>query len=165
MCRKESEIFIRNIDKKDLDVLYVIDQKCFTPEIAYDRTFFKQLLSHSSMTGFMLEIKTGTAGTGTSRANSTDPAGFILAVRHRNLAEIVTIDILKPYRRRGFGQILMQKAEENLSSYNVTQVCLHVSVGNKPAINLYQKLDYFVLCEEKNYYQNNEDAYTMFKLL
>lgn len=165
MCRIESEFYIRDLDLNDLEVLYEIDQKCFNSEIAFDRAFFKHLLTRSYITGFMLEIKNDAVKADEVKADevSRGPAGFIMAGRNSDLAEIITIDILMPFRRRGFGKILMEKMEQNLISCEVKQVFLHVSVNNQPAINLYQKLGYYILQKEKNYYQNNGDAYKMFK--
>lgn len=55
---------------------------------------------------------------------------------------IYDIFVKENHRRRGIGRILMKKAEQHCSEKGYKTVALMVTTDNKPAINLYKKLEF-----------------------
>lgn len=79
---------------------------------------------------------------------------------------IISIAVLKEYRRMGIGESLMKKAMESLKNhYNCSEVYLEVRVSNMPAIKLYEKLNFKIDRIIRGYYRDGEDAYVMSRSL
>ena len=74
------------------------------------------------------------------------------------------IAVIKEYRGKGIGQMMMEKMiEESLNNHCVT-MSLEVRVSNDNAIALYKKNGFETVALRKNYYEDNhEDAYLMIK--
>lgn len=75
--------------------------------------------------------------------------------------QIASFAVAPSYRRRGFGKELMDfilaKAREEADCLS-----LEVRVSNLPAINLYKKSGFSVMCVRRGFYDNPpEDAYVM----
>ncbi len=80
----------------------------------------------------------------------------------QNLAWIATIAVDPKYQRMGIGNLLMQKAEDEVQ---VGRMRLSVRAGNLGAIKLYQKRGYQQIDVWPKYYLGNEDAVVMEKVL
>ncbi len=143
-------INIRKIDNNDIDSMYIIDQVCFPPEIAYTKGYFEDLLKVKNIEGLALE-------------KDNKMIGFILAVYDENLAEIITIDILPDYRNKGYGKLLMKKIEDFSIVKGIDSIFLQVAETNITAINLYKKLNYEIINEIPDYYSDGTKAYLMSK--
>jgi ribosomal-protein-alanine N-acetyltransferase len=93
-----------------------------------------------------------------------DMIGFIAGDirRSEGLAWIATVAVLPAYQRRGIGQALMLSCEAQL---HVGRVRLSVRLSNTPAIRMYENLGYIRVGTWPDYYQGNEDALIMEKLL
>ncbi|MEM2971779.1 MAG: ribosomal protein S18-alanine N-acetyltransferase [Candidatus Bathyarchaeia archaeon] len=78
---------------------------------------------------------------------------------------IVSIAVLEPYRRKGIGQALINKAIEGMRLYNAKQCFLEVRVSNTSAIELYKKLGFQITRTIHGYYSDGENAYLMTKKL
>ncbi len=60
--------------------------------------------------------------------------------------------VIKKYRRQGIGEILLKKGIEIAKKeFKAKNIWIEVIEGNKPAINLYQKLGFKIACKLKNY--------------
>ena len=81
----------------------------------------------------------------------------------------VSIDILcvkKEYQRKGYGETLLKFCIDNCAKKNGLKYFeLHVAQTNKKAINLYEKLKFYIVKPIENYYSNDKppdnDAYLM----
>ncbi len=144
------KIRIRPIEKTDIESLYIIDQVCFPPEIAYSKEYFEDLLRVENIEGLSVE-KDG------------DMIGFILAVYDDNLAEIVTIDILPEYRKKGYGSLLMKTIEEFSFEKGIDSIFLQVAESNNTAIKFYKELNYEIINEIPDYYPDGTKAFLMSK--
>jgi ribosomal-protein-alanine N-acetyltransferase len=77
-------------------------------------------------------------------------------------AHITTIAIDKDFRRKNYGQALLQKIIEDCYKEKIKYITLEVRVSNTAAINLYSKYGFSSFGTRKGYYQdNNEDALIM----
>jgi ribosomal-protein-alanine N-acetyltransferase len=75
---------------------------------------------------------------------------------------IVSIAVLRQYRRMGIGTELMKRAMAALKDvYGCEEVYLEVRVSNTPAIKLYEKLGFTRIKVIPMYYLDGEDAYLM----
>ena len=68
--------------------------------------------------------------------------------------EIVDIFVLKEYRNKGIASKLIN---EITNDYTVDNITLEVSMLNKSAINLYEKLGFKKITVRKNYYKDNPE--------
>lgn len=78
-------------------------------------------------------------------------------------AEILTIGVLSNYRRSGFGTMMMDLMLNEAKAADTLGMSLEVRVSNQAALALYHRYGFKIVATRKNYYQNGEDAYLMFK--
>jgi ribosomal protein S18 acetylase RimI-like enzyme len=72
---------------------------------------------------------------------------------------IMTITVLKPYRRYGIGSQLLEKAIEDCGkNRQVRKMTLHVQKGNDSAMEFYKKHGFIIKEELKNYYTDLEPS-------
>lgn len=77
-------------------------------------------------------------------------------------AHITTIAVKPDYRKKGIGELMLQKMIETGYEKNVKWFTLEVRAGNISAQNLYYKYGFKSLGLRKKYYQDNdEDALIM----
>lgn len=57
---------------------------------------------------------------------------------------IDALAVLKNWGRKGIGTLLMQRAEQQARQHHYPKIALHVAQGNKPALDLYARLQYVV---------------------
>lgn len=82
-------------------------------------------------------------------------------------AHVTSVSVMRTYRKLGIaGALLRQSLRSMRESYGAESVSLHVRESNKAALHLYQKtLGFEVLEISAGYYADNEDAYSMKKVL
>ncbi|MDD5541552.1 MAG: N-acetyltransferase [Acidobacteriia bacterium] len=155
---------IRAVEKHDLETVYAIDHACFPRGVAYAKSLLKDLLGSPQACGYVVESPAPSVQKG--KSGKPTPFGFILAIRYSpRAANIVTLDILEPYRRRGVGTELMKRVEADFRIKPTQVITLEVSVKNTAAQAFYRKLGFEILEKIDNYYENGEDAFEMFKSL
>ena len=141
---------VRDYLPEDFATLCEIDRRCFPPGIAYSPEDIEvALLEPGSF------VVVGVEG--------PQICGFILARRERgDRAHIITIDVLKEYRRSGLGTMLLEEAHRRLGN---ARVILEVAVDNPAAIAFYKKHGYVTVRRLKAYYLDRDDAWQMQKNL
>ncbi|RPD57165.1 acyl-CoA N-acyltransferase [Lentinus tigrinus ALCF2SS1-7] len=96
--------------------------------------------------------------------------GYILARMDEEVAQgeephghVVSISVLRSYRRLGLAKRLMVQSQEAMAGvYRAAYVTLHVRKSNRAALSLYRdSLGYQIHEAEKGYYADGEDAYVM----
>ena len=92
-------------------------------------------------------------------------AGFILTERTGELAHIITLDVLEPFRRQSVGSLLLQAAEREAASHGAASMYLETATTNKPAIALWKKHGYRETGTIENYYGRGQNAFEMLKQL
>ena len=91
--------------------------------------------------------------------------GFILTERFGELAHIITLDVLEPFRRQSIGSLLLQAAEQESASQGVACMYLETATTNKAAIALWKKHGYRETGTIENYYGRGQNAFEMLKRL
>ncbi|CAO3643814.1 unnamed protein product [Cunninghamella blakesleeana] len=80
---------------------------------------------------------------------------------------IMTLGVLKPYRRLGLGDKLIEHIlkEANDKENDISKIYLHVQVNNDVATAFYKKHGFEVIRTDKDYYKNVEpkDAFVLEK--
>jgi [ribosomal protein S18]-alanine N-acetyltransferase len=136
----------------DFEALHEIDKKCFEPAIAYSRGQLREFLDLPGADCVVAEAE-------------GKIAGFLVAARKRRVGYVVTIDVLKPYRRAGVGTLLLAEAERRLAAAGVRVVELETATDNVSAIAFWEKHGYRTGGVIKSYYPNGRDAFSMSKPL
>ncbi len=145
-------MLLRDFRPEDFPDLCRIDQACFEPGIAYPPQDLAWWLARGA---FAIVAE-----------DNGQITGFILARKTRvAAAQIITIDILEPHRKRGVGTELMTAAEERLAALGAPRVRLEVSVENKAALSFYDRLGYRRTKRLPRYYLDRIDAWQMEKEL
>ena len=150
---KNTPLGLRPFRAADLDTLMVIDQACFPPGISYTR---------AELAGFVGQrnAKTWVAEAG------EEIVGFVVAKRPlRQVAHIITIDVIKSWRRRGVGARLMDTVEDWVRQQGLRLVYLETAQDNVPAQRFYQERGYEQIETLKDYYARGLDAWLMAKQL
>ena len=137
---------LRPFRDADLDTLTAIDQDCFPPGISYTR---------AELAGF---IGQRNAKTWVAEAGG-EIVGFVVAERQlRQVGHIITIDVIKSWRRRGVGARLMEAVEDWVRQQGLRLVYLETAEDNVPAQRFYQKRGYEQIETLKDYYARGLDA-------
>ncbi len=93
-------------------------------------------------------------------------AGFVAAVPNgNNVARVLMLAVLRPYRNRSFGKRLMNELFSSCRAKGLDTVILEVRKSNRVAIAFYERLGFTVYGEMKKFYSNGEDAYKMMRVL
>ena len=149
---KLAALVLRRYRASDFETLYAIDQECFPKRIAYGRLELKIYLRSAGSRCIVAELQ-------------GNIAGFILAEISAELAHIITLDVLEPYRRKSIGSRLLEAAERDAMTQGAACVYLETATTNKAAIALWKKHGYREMGTLKNYYGGGLDAFEMQKLL
>jgi ribosomal-protein-alanine N-acetyltransferase len=140
----------------DLDEVMSIENASFSSP--WSRTYFLQEIEKNPLSlPFLLRKK--------ERGIATI-VGFCVCWIIRDELHINNVAVLPPYRKHGYGEVLMRTALQFGMSQNCRKATLEVRVSNKGAIRLYEKLGFRIIGEAPNYYDDNfEDAFILFKEL
>lgn len=157
----DGKVALRPACEQDFETLYVIDQACYAPKVAYSREELRWYLSLPGADCTVAELpkKTKTSG---SRPKIV---GFIVSVSGKIHGHIVTLDVLEMHRRKGVGSALLRLAESKMSPQGIREVWLETATDNETAIAFWNKHGYRKRGVLPNYYPNRLDAYAMSKSL
>ena len=120
------------------------------------------------------EIEALIASASVAAVAALDPAtqalrGFSLARIAADEAEILTIAVASPYRRRGVGKALLRAQFTQLAAAGVRSLFLEVEQSNTPALALYRQLAFEPVGARPGYYkrpaQKSGHAVVMKKVL
>jgi ribosomal-protein-alanine N-acetyltransferase len=87
--------------------------------------------------------------------------GYCVAAENGESAHLISIGVLREYRRQGVGRALIQKLLSNLNS-RVKELQLEVKEFNREAITLYEELGFKQINYVENYYEDGSAAVKMF---
>jgi ribosomal-protein-alanine N-acetyltransferase len=143
---------LRTYAPGDFESLYEIDQLCYEPEIAYSR---RELRNYMRLPG----------GTCVVAEADGEVAGFCLATHEKGVGYIITMDVLRNYRRHGMGTALLEDIERKLLDVGTRAIWLETATDNEAAIAFWQKHGFSKMRIRRGYYPNGRDAYTMTKTI
>jgi ribosomal-protein-alanine N-acetyltransferase len=146
------DITLRPYQPEDFQALYLIDQACYEPGIAYGR---RELREYLGLPGSRCWVA----------ALGEEIVGFLIAFWGRWRAHIITIDVVESARRHHVGSALLAEAEREMAATGVRVVELETATNNEPAIAFWQKHGYQIVAIHPRYYLNRIDAYVMLKRL
>ncbi|GAY25516.1 hypothetical protein ATG_07190 [Desulfurococcaceae archaeon AG1] len=153
----DCEFRIREASHADLDKIIEINMKSL-PE-HYPRYFWEQHIEEWGKIFLVAEAPSGIIGYMMNRIENDEgffKGDFVLR------GHVVSIAVLKEYRRRGVGKALMLEGMYRMKKiYGAEEVVLEVRVSNEPATNLYRSLGFKVVRILRRYYMDGEDAYLM----
>ena len=108
----------------------------------------------------------------------TFPEGFIVAEKNHKIigfivgvitipkkAKILMLAVDKTNRKQKIGTELLNKFLEQISLKDIRRIELEVRTDNKKAISFYEKLGFVINEKIPQFYQNQEDAYNMIKII
>ena len=87
-----------------------------------------------------------------------NPAGFLIARRAADEAELLTVGVLGEYRERGVGRSLLQHAARALRASGTLRLFLEVDETNAPALALYRGIGAEAVGYRHGYYENCGNA-------
>ncbi|HXW16226.1 MAG TPA: N-acetyltransferase [Terriglobia bacterium] len=144
---------LRPFRPDDLQTLYEIDQACFVPGISYTPQELTAFISHRLSQTWVAE-------------EDGEIAGFLIAQSQpRRILHIITIDVLKAWRRRRVGSLLMDAAEQWAHDHSLRMIGLETAQDNLAAQKFYQARGYHKVDEIKQYYGDGTAAWVMVKEL
>ena len=135
-------------------MLLSIDEACFPPEIAYDAIDLRHMMSRIGAETLVLE------------EDGRIVAFLLMEVdRSRKTATLVTLDVLKEHRRKGYASSLLERSQQILSVHGVASYKLQVDTQNEGAISFYRKNGFEEQRLLRKYYPGSRDAWEMVKKL
>jgi ribosomal-protein-alanine N-acetyltransferase len=90
--------------------------------------------------------------------------GFVVGVKtNPETSKILMLSVSKIHRKQSIGSELLKRFLKEIMLEKAKQIELEVRTDNKEAIKFYKKHGFEIIDKISNFYQNNEDAYTMQK--
>lgn len=143
---------LRDYRPSDFQRLCDIDRACFAPNIFFPPKQMRHTLSEDGAFAVVAE------------AGGQALAGFVVARKMKaRTGHVITVDVLRKYRRQGLASQLMHAAEERLRQQGIEQVRLETAVDNLAAQKLFHRLGYVQTGTIERYYPNGADAWVMQK--
>ena len=146
MTHNHADIHIVPVGLAMTPLLSKLHGACF--DEVWDEAAMRELMSMPGAMSFVI----GTA--------PDTPAGFVIANRAADQADILSIGILPGDRRRALGRKLLSYLAERLRSEGTSAIFLEVAADNIAAIGLYRSCGYVELGERKNYYASDRSNRT-----
>lgn len=151
---------VRDYRPEDFDTLWLIDQSCFAPGIAYTRYELRTYMRRPRAFTLVAQSE------GARNASNTVILGFVVAESSRlGTGHVITIDVRSAARRLRVGSALLNAAEAHLLAEKCASVHLETAVDNVSAQSFYKRHAYHVTGRIRNYYSNGVDALVLEKQL
>lgn len=87
--------------------------------------------------------------------------GFIIVSERSTECHILNVCVARPYQHKGFGRQLLEYVIQTAAEKGIAIAYLEVRRSNSKAISLYEKMDFYLVGERKDYYpahSGKEDA-------
>lgn len=142
---------IRNYRVEDFQRLLEIDRICFAPEIAYSRAELLFYLRHPDSMAKVAEIGSRIVGFAMGRMDT------------KEVAHVITLDVIPEARRRKVGSSLMSTIHEEFDRRGASMTFLEVGAANEGAQRFYETLGYRWVETLCGYYGDHGDAHRMMR--
>ena len=147
------EFRVRHYRPSDFETLFLIDQACFPPGIAYPRSELRHFLRLRGSCTWVAE-------------SGDETIGFLIAcLEPKDAVHIVTIDVVAAWRRKGIGAALMDGAEDWARKQRAALIYLETSEDNLAAHEFYKARSYSKFEKIDHYYSDGTAAWVMAKSL
>jgi ribosomal protein S18 acetylase RimI-like enzyme len=161
------KVALRSYRPEDFEALHLIDQACYSSDTAYSRAELRTYLAFPGADCIVAEMR---GGRGPQEGHVGAPTsgkiiGFCLSVHRGTGGHIVTMDVLKPWRRHGIGSAILAEIEKRLAKAGVGRVSLETATDNPAGIAFWRKHGYRSCGVKRGYYPRGRDAYAMSKSL
>ena len=93
--------------------------------------------------------------------NSSKVVGYCVASEKRPFAHLISIGVLREYRRKGVGVVLLETLLAWLNQRRVQELWLEVKAGNGAAMKLYEHFGFEIVQRIENYYSDGSPAIRM----
>lgn len=158
------KVALRNYRPDDFDALYRIDQSCYSSDIAYSRAELRTYLAHPGADVVVAEIGAGQdAAQDEPFAEAGAIIGFCVSIHRGGGGHIITMDVVREWRRRGVGGALLAEIEKRLARAGVVQIELETATDNAAGVAFWRKHGYRSCGVKRGYYPHGVDAYAMRK--
>jgi ribosomal-protein-alanine N-acetyltransferase len=142
------EIKIETATIRLLDILYQIEEQCFSEE-AFTKRQIAYLLTDYNTIALAAKAQ-------------TEVAGFIIAqveIDETEYGHIITLNVAQNYRHKGIATKLLHEMESLLKDRSIGECRLEVREDNNAAIKLYHKLGYQTMGKLERYYGKKHGIY------
>ena len=85
----------------------------------------------------------------------------ITSPKLKNNGHLVSIAVLKNYRRLEIASTLLSHSMKKIKKYKIDEFVLEVRVSNFEATNLYKRFKFITHSIKEKYYRDGENAYYM----
>jgi len=143
-------VILRRMEAGDIDSVCAIEERAFPSP--WSRQSFEEEMENDLAIHLVADIEDRIAG-------------YIGAWRVLDEGHITNLAVDTDWRRQGLGRRLLDSMETQLYREGTRRVTLEVRVSNEPALSLYRRQGYRERGVRKRYYQDNEDAYIMWKVM
>ncbi len=152
-----NSIIIRRCNLEDLEGVIEINEKELPEDYPY--FFYKSILDNFNESFLIaVDIDGNVVGYIMWRVEKV-PA--IDSLKISNKGHLVSIAVVKGYRRLGIAKALLTKSMEEIKKKIIDEFVLEVRVSNYAAINLYKKYNFSSQSIKYKYYRDGENAYYM----
>lgn len=144
-------IAIKKMTKEHIEQVYAIEEKCFS--IPWSKKSFEKEINENKMAIYLVALK------------DEQVLGYAGMWHVINEGHITNVAVSPEYRRQGIGESLINKLIEIAKEKEMIGITLEVRTSNEIAKNLYKKHGFLLEGIRKEYYENKEDAFIMWKNL
>jgi ribosomal-protein-alanine N-acetyltransferase len=145
-------IRIRKTRAEDIETVYAIELEQFSHP--WKKKFFLSELSHDISFFHVAE-----------EADSGEMAGYIIFWIVEETLELHDIAVKGTFKKKGIGSLLMQFMFDTAAARGVEEMFLEVRKSNHEAISFYEKFDFKLVGERKNYYSDPQEDALIYKLM
>jgi ribosomal protein S18 acetylase RimI-like enzyme len=163
------KIVLRTYRPDDFDALHRIDVSCYSSDVAYSRSELRTYMAFPGAAVVVAEVPGGGGAVpsdgGSEMELTAKIIGFCLSIHRGGGGHIITMDVLKEWRRHGVGSALLEEAEKRLARAGVDRVELETATDNAAGIAFWRSRGYRACGVKRGYYPRGVDAYAMAKSL
>jgi ribosomal-protein-alanine N-acetyltransferase len=150
-------IEIRRCTLEDLEGVIEVNEKELPEDYPY--FFYKSILDNYPESFLVASNNEGKIIAYTMWRVERAPS--ISSLKLSNKGHLVSIAVLKEYRRRKIASTLLSNSMAKVRKYKIDEFVLEVRVTNYSAINLYKKFNFSTRSIKERYYRDGENAYYM----
>lgn len=150
---RRPKIVIRDFKRGDLTKMTELENLCFPPKQVFSRETLVNFIYHYDSVTLCIE-----------NSDNKELLGFLIFTEiNLRVWELMTIEVNPSVRKKGFGTKLLSEGLTIVEKYNPSRIILHAAVDNTNALNLYHKFGFNIVKSIRNYYNDGQNAYLMYK--